>query len=59
MTQEEYIAILFADCGYDTPSQRKGWIKLRFGKHYPDELTVEQRSMAITELKEEKERIAE
>jgi hypothetical protein len=54
LTQIEYIAILFADCGYDTASQRKGWIQRRFGKSFADDLDSRERSMAIEELKEEK-----
>jgi hypothetical protein len=54
MKQVEYIAILFADCGYDTASQRKGWLQKRFGKDFADELDSQQRSIAITELKDEK-----
>jgi hypothetical protein len=57
MTQEEYIAILFHDCGYETSSQRKAWIHLRFGSPYnfADDLTTGQKSMAIEWLKAEKE----
>lgn len=55
MTQVEYIAVLFADCGYDTAAQRKGWLRLRFHADFPDELTVSQRSRAIEMLKQEKE----
>lgn len=55
MTQDEYIAILLADCGYSSVSQRKGWIELRFGKKYADELTKAEKSRAIQLLKEEKE----
>lgn len=54
MTQEEYLAILFADCGYNTSAHRRGWLKLRFGKQYSDELTTEQKSKAIEALKQEK-----
>lgn len=54
MTQEEYIAILFVDCGYDTVVQRKGWLKHRFGWEWADELSPQQKSIAIIELKEEK-----
>ncbi len=54
MTQTEYIAILFADCGYDTASQRKGWLQRRFNVDFADELDSRQRSLAIEELKEEK-----
>lgn len=31
ITQAEFIAILFADCGYDTSAQRRGWLQKRFG----------------------------
>lgn len=55
MTQEEYIAILFLDCGYTTTAQRKGWLQLRYRKSYADELTVAQKSKVIEELKTEKE----
>ncbi len=55
ISQEEFIAILFADCGYDTAAQRKGWLQLRYQKNFPDELTVAQKSDAIDQLKSEKE----
>lgn len=55
MSQEEYIAILFADLGYETSAQRRGWLKLRFNQAYPDALTTEQKSQAIDMLKVEKE----
>jgi hypothetical protein len=54
MTQVEYIAILFTDCGYDTSAQRRGWIQKRFGKSFADELDSRERSLAIESLKEEK-----
>lgn len=54
MTQVEYIAILFADCGYTTAAQRKGWLKARYRKEYPDELTPPQKTAAIAALKAEK-----
>jgi hypothetical protein len=54
MTQVEYIEILFSDCGYDTVAQRKGWLQKRFGKSFADELDSNQRSIAITDLKDEK-----
>jgi hypothetical protein len=47
MTQEEYIAILFDDCGYHS-AQRMAWLDLRFGKRYADELS--------TSVKAEKEK---
>ena len=54
MTQQEYIAILFRDCGYDTSAQRKGWLQKRFEKSFTDELTSAERSLAIVQLKDEK-----
>lgn len=56
MTQVEYIAILFNDCGYDTAAQRKGWLQKRFEVNFADELDSRQRSLAIEQLKEEKAR---
>lgn len=35
----EYADILFRDLNYHDSSQRRGWLKLRFGKAYMDELT--------------------
>ncbi len=55
MTQEQYIAILFIDCGYDTASQRRGWLQKRFRVSYADELTTACKSRAIELLKQEKE----
>jgi hypothetical protein len=54
VSQLEYIAILFADLGYDTSAQRRGWLQLRFGVSYPDDLTFHQRSKVIDSLKAEK-----
>ncbi len=54
MTQEEYIAILFSDCGYDTAARRKDWLQKRVGKNYPDECTTQERSHVIDLLKAEK-----
>jgi hypothetical protein len=54
MTQAEYISILFADLGYDTAAQRKGWLQKRFGKSFSDELDSRERSIAIEALKDEK-----
>ncbi len=53
ISQDEWIAILFIDTGY-TSAQRRGWLKLRFGKEYVDELTVAQKSKAIEDLRTEK-----
>jgi hypothetical protein len=56
MSQEEYIAILFHDCGYETAAQRKAWLQLRFGSQYrfADDLASGQKSMAIGQLKAER-----
>lgn len=54
MSQEDYIAILFADCGYETSAQRRGWLQIRFGKQYADELTGADKSRCIDLLKAEK-----
>lgn len=54
MTQEEFIAILLGDCGYDTVAQRKGWLQLRFQVNFLDELTIAQKSKAIDFLRAEK-----
>lgn len=54
MSQDEYIAILFNDCGYDTAAQRKGWLQKRFHVNFPDELDSHEKSLAIEELKVEK-----
>ena len=54
MTQVEYLAILFDDCGYSA-TQRRGWLDLRFGAQFTDELTRWQCSQAIAMLKDEKE----
>lgn len=55
MTQCEYIAILFVDCGYETSAQRRGWLQKRFGVSYSDELSTQDKHRAIEELKAEKE----
>ncbi len=55
ISQDEFIAILFADNQYTTSAQRKGWLQKRFGVSFADELTVAQKSKAIDMLKSEKE----
>ena len=54
--QDEYIQILFVDCGYQTAAQRRGWIEKRFGagRKYTDELTSAEKSQAIEALLQEK-----
>lgn len=53
MTQDEYLAILFNDCGYSS-AQRRDWLQTRFDVRYTDELTAAQKHQAIEALKEEK-----
>jgi hypothetical protein len=54
MTQIEYIAILFDDCGF-TGQQRRDFMALRFdGRKYADDLTASERSALIDDLKERK-----
>jgi hypothetical protein len=55
MSKQEYIAILFIDCNYDTARARKAWLQLRFGKDFADELTSDQAHDAIEQLKGEKD----
>lgn len=54
ITQLEFIAILFIDCGYSTAAQRRGWLQKRFKVSHADGLTDGQKSKAIDMLKEEK-----
>lgn len=52
MTQEQYIAILFDDCGFSSAVDRKNFIYRRFQRNYPDELTTKEKSQLIDSLKE-------
>jgi hypothetical protein len=54
ISMEEYCKILFADLGYHESSQRRGWLKLRFGKSYLDEMNQEELHHAVQELRREK-----
>jgi hypothetical protein len=54
MTQTEFITLLFEQIGYDTVSQRKGWMQRNFSKNHADELDSRERSMAFEALKDEK-----
>lgn len=58
ITQVQFIAILFDDCGY-TGAQRREWLEARYGARYCDELTVEQRSQIIELLRAEKGSLAQ
>jgi hypothetical protein len=54
MTQDQYLAILFDDCGFSGP-QRRDFISLRYnGKKYTDELTSMEKHELIVDLKERK-----
>lgn len=53
MTQTEYLLILFNDAGFSI-AQRKAMIKADFGKESLDELTNGQRSVLISQLKNQK-----
>ena len=50
MSQADFIAILFGDLGYGTAAQRKGWLQLRYGKNFADELTPPEASMSLMSL---------
>lgn len=54
MSQEEYIAILFNDLGFDSAARRV-WLKLEFGHSYPDELNAQTKHQVIERLKLMKE----
>lgn len=57
MSQEEYLEILFADCGIDTRAKRNDWIALRIYHkvQYLDDLSTAEKSMLIKLLKDLKE----
>jgi hypothetical protein len=50
MSQEEYIEILFADCGFTIP-QRRAWLRTEYGRAYADELDWRTKSRLIERLK--------
>lgn len=54
ISMAEYCEILFRDLGYHESSQRRGWLKLRFGKAYLDEFTQAELYKAVHELRREK-----
>ena len=60
MTQDEYIAILWNDCGFDTLSQRRAFLQREFGARYvlplsyADELNPSDKSRLIEILKDVK-----
>jgi hypothetical protein len=54
MTQDEFLDILFIDCGF-TPAQKRDFLGLRFsGRRYADELSVAEKSRLIDDLMERK-----
>jgi hypothetical protein len=56
MTQNEYLEILFNDCGIDTRAKRNGFLTLRAGREikYLDDLQPHEKSLIIGELKDRK-----
>ena len=54
MSQEDHIAILFNDLGFDSKARRV-WLRVEFGVMYPDQLTMAEKSAVIDRLKEMKE----
>jgi hypothetical protein len=54
LTQFEYIALLFADCGFDTRAQREGFMTREFGRavKFSDELQPYERSRLIDILED-------
>lgn len=54
MNQDDYISILFIDCGFNGP-QRRDFLGQRFqGRRYADELTISEKSRLIEDLKSRK-----
>jgi hypothetical protein len=54
MTQDEYIAILFDDCGFNG-AQRRDFLGSRYdGRRYADQLTAAEKHGLIEDLKERK-----
>lgn len=54
MNQDEYIAILFNDCGF-TGEQRRAWLQAEYGYRHSDELKPWEKSKVIDRLKVIKE----
>jgi hypothetical protein len=54
MTQDEYIAILFDDLGFDSRN-RKAFLEEYYGVQYVDELPKSKKSELISQLKEQKD----
>lgn len=54
MNQLEYIALLFADCGFNTSKQREAWLTREFKRpvKYADDLQSWERSRVIDILKD-------
>jgi hypothetical protein len=53
VTQEEYISILFDDCGFNA-AQRKDYLLTRFKRPFADELNWREKSQVIEDLKARK-----
>jgi hypothetical protein len=59
MTQDEYILILFADCGFHEKKQQNGFMSLLLGRtvQYIDELNTAEKSRIIEALKFRKKQL--
>jgi len=60
MTQDEYIRILFSDCGYDTKKRQLSFVSSHLNKDISniDELSVREKSILITTLKDQKNQLS-
>jgi hypothetical protein len=56
VTQNEYLEILFQDCGIDTRARRNDFYTVRVGREikYLDDLQSHEKSLLINELKDRK-----
>ena len=54
MTQDDYILLLFNECGFDTQYQRSAWLTKEFARpiKYADELETFEKSLVINALKD-------
>lgn len=50
LSQDEYIEILFIDCGF-SGSQKRAWLLAEYGVKYTDELAVYRKHLLIERLK--------
>jgi hypothetical protein len=59
MTQDEYIIILFSDCGFHEKSQQNGFMSRLLGREikFVDELNTAEKSRIIESLKFRKKQL--